>query len=314
MRLLLTLFLISLLLFTGSAFAQSQTTGATIEFAPRLSGKDHGRFITVMATTSEYIYLNVWVKRKPYLVKMDHDYHVVYKKPVHMGADGSDRRFLQMSLHDDKIHVFSYTYDRNTSRRDLYCNMLNEEDLSARGGSKNIAFVHSFPSHAMYVRLSWLGVSLFPEQGRILVTDLHSSEKEVKIMNLKVLDADLNAVWQREISFPYGPQDVEFQSALLDDDGSVVFFANTHGSPQLPDGTTQSNAASLTFHMLVARSEQDTIEDHIIDSKGKVLQSVRMRSDVDGSITCIGFYGNHDRLTSGLFLLRMDPFKNVSLI
>lgn len=291
------------LLLVGHSYGQSRTNRASVEWGPELSTAKEGAFLGVVGSTDDHVYMTVAVKRDLFLRKMDTRYRTVYQKSLAL-KDGKDTHELEhIEVLDDRIVVFTSLLNKSAKTYGLYYQVYGESNLAPMGRRVRLAEMDIERKR----NTGGFEVLVSPDRSKVLV---HQHLPNVKVgrerFRLKVFDADMNPLWDRELDLPYEDSEFAVERLSVDNEGAVMLIGRKYAEKRTAKELRKDGLSTFTYHVITYRNNGSEGVDHPIEVKDKFIQDLQLQVGHDNDIICGGFYGLRSGVISGAFFMRLE--------
>lgn len=292
------------ILLSLSAFGQSKTDRASVNWGTALTTKTDGTFNRVVGYNDEHVYMLMNVKKEVFLQKMNASHKSIYKKlvPYRIGKDEHTGEGVVVLA--DRILVFSSFMDKKTKTNNLYMRVFDESNMAQIGRIQRMA---SFDVEKKR-NAGTFSVTISPDEKLVLLyLNLPFEKNDNERFSLKVYDMEMNPMWDREVSLPYLDSEFSVQSVRVTDDGSAMMIGTKYAEKREAKALKKDGKSTYDHHLLIYKGDGDEPSDHPIRVEDKFLQDLTLNIGSDGDILCGGLYGKKGTFTTaGTFFLRID--------
>lgn len=152
----------------------------------------------------------------------------------------------------------------------------------------------------------------------LIYSQLDTKKREPEQFSLQVFDNQLNLIWKKDISLPYGEQQFAVEDYRIDENGDVYLLC-----VQYLEGTRDQRRGLPNYEYVVlaytANGERE--KEYRISLEGRFVSDLTFRFSRDGSLVCAGFYSEQgvnsikgtcffkiDTRTEALYDIRLSEF------
>lgn len=204
-------------------------------------------------------------------------------------------------LLNDHLLLFTSYFDKENDQNRAFASLLNKrgevvktmfevdriDDVTSKKNTGDFAF------------------QLSPDSNFILA--FHNTpfrEMENARFSVKLLDAQLNLLWQKKFKMPYSDQDFEVVTAMVDNQESVFMVCRLYGQGMFSSSEMRANKKYTLFHY---NHHKKKLTEYEINVDDKWIHSARFQLLNDTTLVAGGFYsGSGQGNLAGAFYIRFN--------
>ena len=240
---------------------------------------------------------------------------LVRNREVQLGSQGN-WDFNNVVQMNNNLYLFASQLDNRNKTNKLYLRKIAKDNLTLSDAqlmaSIDLRKLAVSSPGKKAINQQYMGsfeIQLSRDSSKMLVYyDLPSARKDVQNYGFKVLDENLQVLWEKAFEVPYQSELFEIEQVRIKNNGDVyvlgLFFNGVR---------RYSTARGVNYHyQLLSHKENGTkMVEHEIKLKDKFLLDMRLQFDVDGNILCGGFYSDLGRYsTAGPYVVKIDATTN----
>ncbi len=211
-------------------------------------------------------------------------------------------QFLRSMYLNDRLYLFSAYGDKWAGHNSLYVQEVDKSSLQFKGKAKKVA---SLNLEGVKRRNSGgFNFDLSEDSSKVLIYYLMPFEKKGKEkIGFKVLGADFNELWEKEVELPYADELFEINNYQVSNQGDVYVLAKL-----MKEKKDRDKKKVNYSHKILAYSSVDKNEKEFTVEVGeRFLQEMRIIINTDNDIICAGFYSEtYNSGIKGSFFLKID--------
>ncbi len=294
---------VAALITATSAFAQTKTDKAQVNWGADMDMKEDGTFMDVIGDVDNSIYMLIGRHNKPFIQRMD-GLKVAYQKPVDLELDEKDLVVKRVMLTKTEILVFATRYDKKAEENTLYFSSYDQDDFKPLKRFEKIATIHA----EKFRNAGGFFLTVSPDLTKVLVEVYRPFEKgQAEEFQLTVYDEGMGRLWSQDYTLGYDDDKFSAQAMRVDNDGIILMLGKKYGEKEEQREQRKAGKATYEYHLLVFKEASATPQDHPIAVADKFLQDMTISMGQDGDIICAGLYGNKGSFSvRGAFYLRLD--------
>lgn len=295
---------VALLVGTYSVQAQSKTDRASVDWGAEMSDSKDGNFSSVVGYTDDHVYMLMTTKKELFLQKTNASHKVEYKKLIPLKYDKDQHSLEDVFVLGDRVLVFTTFFDKKEKTNTLYMRVYNESNMTPMGRNQRMATIDVEKKR----NTGSFSVRTSPDEEVVLIYQSLPYDKDGRERySLKVFDAEMNPLWDREVELPYLDSEFGVGSIRVANDGAVFIIGNKYAEKREAKELKKDGQATYEYHLLVYKSDGEEPSDHPIVVADKFLQDLTLNIGDEGNILCGGLYGKKGSFTTaGTFFLTLD--------
>jgi hypothetical protein len=267
---------------------KQQNRGAEAAY---IAGSDANGFYVVSAKTRG--------TKKYFLERYNNDNNLVWSKQIVAPSnDGDEGVFEEVIYLQGRLLLFSSDYNRKLDKNLAFVSTISPDgvvnkDLKQVGEIQ--AKERMNPGDFDFI-LSYDSTSVLVYQN-----DPYERNAPDKF-GIKVLNADLETTWQKDIKLPYRDRDFSVSNYIVSDDKVYMLAKLQEGNREKKDGRP-----NYKFIIFAYGEEEEKPREYVISLGDKFISDISFQLDQDNNLVCAGFYSKNNSVDiGGVFYLVID--------
>ncbi|MEX0967862.1 MAG: hypothetical protein WD077_11530 [Bacteroidia bacterium] len=223
-----------------------------------------------------------------------------FSKEIELPEYKGDKVSLErIMLAQDQLVLFTSLLDK---RNNQYLAFLNQ--VSPDGALSKMRTVDQIEGEKK-LKTAGFNFTMSADQSKILVYHDNPYDKRgEESFAFKVLDNNLEELWQRDVQLPYSDKEIGISQYRVDNDGNIYVLA----SRNLAKSEREKGDASHEYILFNFKKGEETLTEYNLNLGQQVISEITINVDnEEGQIICAGFYS--ERSVAGLkgtFFLRIN--------
>lgn len=209
--------------------------------------------------------------------------------------------FENLLASNGNIYLFSGAYDGNNNVNELVLHTIDKNTLELKD-AKKIAEIPEAKSKNK--RGEFKFISSRDKSKHLVYCVMPRRRKEKSAYSLKVLDADMNLIWEKDVEQPYEEKIFDQGNYYIDNAGNVYLVGWLFNEVHKEKIKGKPNYSYKVFKY--SKDETEAVEFDIV-LQDKYIKDLAINV-VDDLIICAGFYGSKTNdAIGGTFYASFDP-------
>lgn len=214
------------------------------------------------------------------------DMNLITSEEVELDQQNQDLN-LEMMIHlNGKLLMFTSFANKKTAKNYLFYQEINKKTLKVSSELKKIVEIDI--SEGSVRNSGEFGFSLSRDSSKLLIFNtLPFNKSEDKSFGYSVFDANMNLIWQKNVTLPYEDKlfdDIDFQT---DNEGNVYLLGRVYREKRK---SSRRGEVNYRFEIHSYHNKGEEFRLYPVELKGLFLTDMQIAINDKNEIICAGFY------------------------
>jgi hypothetical protein len=246
--------------------------------------------------------LGFWSLAKDFkLQRFDSNFNTSLISEVEPTYEDKDLTIEWCFQSNGQIYLFTSFVNKKLDKVFLFHQKVNAKTLQLEGPIKKV----SESSFERVRRLGGFSYSFSRDSSHVLLyANTESKKNEPDKYALHVLDADMNEVWNKEVTLPYTESKFAIEDFCVDNDGNVFMLGVKY---QERGESKRRGTPNYEYKILGYRKDGTDVEEYSVSLGDMFLTDMKIDVSPKKDIVCAGFYSEKGTFSiKGTYYLRID--------
>jgi hypothetical protein len=303
--------LLVLLLLAGSTsvFAQQDRAPATIRWGDEYKEPSNSSLSKVIGFNRESIFVlrekqqTAFSKAdKVYVEKYDRLMKLKRSKEIDLKYKGKKRDFEDIVMLGGKMILFTSFNNQAHKKNYLFAQEVESDRLLV---GRQMTKIAESEARNKVVEGSF-DIRVSRDSSKLLVyNQLPFKKKDPERFALRIFDPELNLLWNRNITLPYGDEMFSIEEYRIDNKGDVYLLGVLYEDRAR---VRRQGTPTYKYVVLAYRGGGEEVKEYKIDIGDRFITDLTFRIGNDGDLICSGFYSDRGTYSiRGTYFFRLDP-------
>lgn len=243
-----------------------------------------------------------FVKPNAQLQKYNSSFNLVQTVLLEPEFEGNKLTVENCFESNGNIYILTSFLNQKLEKRFLFVQQVNRKTLAAEGKMHKVAELNFRKRY----NAGFFGIEFSRDSSHILIyANTESKKDEPDKFSLQVFDADLNPIWEKEVTMPYSENSFVEKDYAIDNNGNVFILGIRY--PEKGEEKPKRGKSSYDYRILSYREDGEDVIEYTASIGDLFLTDMMIDVSPKKDIICAGFYSERGTFSiKGTYYMRIN--------